>query len=71
MSELDPRHVIGHSTLLLGHGRHVRRRHVEELGFRVDEALDQPRASDPVDAGVLAGNPFHFLFLLSSKCRHV
>jgi hypothetical protein len=31
----------------------------ESLGVLVDELLDEPRASDPVDLHALAGDPFH------------
>src|SRR5260370_8242234 len=59
-------------ALSLGDGHHFGRGHVQELGVRIDEALDQPGAGDSVDAGVFAGHPLHlaiFVYLLSSKCR--
>src|SRR4029077_11728883 len=36
-------------------------RYVQELGVGIDEPLDQPRAGDPVDAGIPAGYPPHFI----------
>src|SRR5712691_422286 len=59
--------------LSLGDGHHLGRGHIQELGVRVDEPLDQPGAGDSVDARVFTGYPLHlaiFFFLLSSKCRH-
>jgi hypothetical protein len=70
VAELDTGDVIRDGPLSIGHGGDLGGRHVEELGFRVDEALDQPGTCNTVDAGVLSGNPPHFDFLLSLKCRH-
>src|SRR5215469_11730915 len=39
---------------------------IEELCVRVDEPPDQPWAGDPVDVGVLAGDPLHDTFSLIS-----
>jgi hypothetical protein len=42
-----------------GDVEHLLLGHVEDLGARVDEAPDEPRAGDPVGLGTGTGNPFH------------
>jgi len=55
--ELDVGDVVGNRRALLRDAQDVRRRHVEELRVRVDEAPDQPRAGDAVHLGALARHP--------------
>ena len=57
--QLHASHVVGNRAFPFGDAEHLRRRHVQELRVRVDEALHEPRARDPVDAGVLSGYPLH------------
>src|SRR5262245_32753634 len=52
--------VIGGRALRLGNGDDIGRRHVDELGKRIDEATDQPWARDAVDLGMFARDPFVF-----------
>src|SRR5438477_9362588 len=42
-----------------GHGEDLVGGHVDDLGVRVDEALDQPRAGDPVYLRPFTGYPLH------------
>src|ERR1700736_4389183 len=65
VAQFDPSDVVGQSPFPLGNGHHLGGGHVYEVGFRVDESLDQPGACDPVDAGVLSGHPLH----CKSPCR--
>src|ERR1700682_4863980 len=65
VAQLDSRYVVRDRALPLRGGEHFLSRYVEKLGIRVDEPFDQPRTRDPVDAGVLSGDPFHRL----TPCR--
>jgi hypothetical protein len=51
--------VVRVPTLALGEREHLIARDEQELGLRVDESADQPGAGDPVDVGVLSGDPLH------------
>ena len=57
--ELHVRHVEGRGSLLVGHRQHPVGRHVQELGLRIDESLDQPRTGNAVHFRPLAGDPLH------------
>jgi hypothetical protein len=59
VTELDTRDVVGDGARRPRDLEHLVARHVEELGFLVDEPGDQPRAGDAVDLRPLAGDPFH------------
>ncbi len=52
--QLDSLEVIRSDVLALGDGHNLLGGHVEELRIGIDEFLDQPRASNPVDVGILA-----------------
>src|SRR5262249_52821926 len=57
MAELDAVDVVWRGALLFRDREHLVHRHVDELGFRIDEARDQPRAGDAVDLWALARHP--------------
>jgi hypothetical protein len=57
--DLNARDVIRNRSVLFGFGEHLVCRDIDELGLRVDEASDQPGASDPIYFGSLACDPFH------------
>src|SRR3954451_12791916 len=57
MTELDVLDVIWRATDLACDCGHLVRRHVDEFGIWINEAADQPRASNAVDLGVLARDP--------------
>jgi hypothetical protein len=59
VAELDVRHVVRDRALALGDGHHLTRRHEEERRLTVDEAADEPRTRDTVDACFFASHPFH------------
>src|SRR3954469_2344546 len=46
-------------AFLLRHAQYLRRRDVEELSVPINEALDQPRASESIDLRAFARNPLH------------
>jgi hypothetical protein len=47
----------------LGNGHHFVAWSIEKFGFGIDEALDQPRAGNPIHLRSRAGNPLHQQFL--------
>ena len=49
--------IEGRSSETIGNAQHFRRRHKQEYRIRIDEAPDQPRASNPVDLGSRPRNP--------------
>ncbi len=59
MRVLGPGGVIGVRVLTLCDLEHLVGRHVEELGLRVDEVLDQPGAGDPVGLRSFSCYPLH------------
>src|SRR5712691_218285 len=67
MSKLDVRYVVRNRLLAFG-GRHdLVCGNEQELCFRIDKPLDQPRTRDPVDVGIRARDPLHSYGLLSLK----
>jgi hypothetical protein len=65
MAELDVPDVIRSGVEPFGFRHHLVSGDENELRLLIDEFSDQPRASDPVDLDVFAGNPFHLLLLLN------
>src|SRR6516165_10725866 len=59
MAEFDIRDVIGDGTGAPGDFQDLSRGHVEKFRILIDEPLDQPRASDPIDLRAFTRNPFH------------
>src|SRR5919201_573264 len=59
VAQLGAGNVIRRGALTLGDGEHLVSGRVQELGFGIDEALDQPRAGDAVDLWSFAGDPLH------------
>src|SRR4051794_34636812 len=57
MPELHARDVIGRRIPFLGCREHLVSGNVDELRTWVNEAADQPRASDPVDLRMFARDP--------------
>src|SRR5256885_16795323 len=57
--QLDSIDVIWNGIFSLGDGHHVIRGLVHELRVGIDKLLDQPRASYPVDVGILSCDPLH------------
>jgi hypothetical protein len=53
--------VEANRIVSLGDRENLGRRHIRDLGLRVDELPDQPRTGNPVGLGMRAGNPFHWL----------
>ena len=51
--------VVRVSALAFGDREHIVARHEQELRVGIDEPSDQPGAGDPVDVGVLSGDPLH------------
>src|SRR5262245_27786205 len=58
MAKFSVLDVISGGALRLGDRSDVGHRNVEKLSKRVDEATDQPWASDAVDLRMLARDPF-------------
>ena len=61
---LGARDVVGRGTGLLGDGKHLLGRHVDELGILGDEATDQPWTGDAVD--LRRSRVTHLLGMLAS-----
>src|SRR5690242_1974664 len=59
MTEFDIFDVIGNGIESFGFVHRLVRRHEHELRVLVDEMFDQPRAGDPIDFDVFAGDPLH------------
>ena len=59
MGQLDPFYIVGNGVEFLGTSEDSHGRYKEELGFGVDEPLDQPRACNAVDLWMLPSYPTH------------
>src|SRR5262245_63920082 len=57
MRKLDAFDIVGRPAGLSGDVENILGRDVDELGLRIDEAPDQPRAGDAVDLRALARHP--------------
>src|SRR5665811_1606882 len=61
------RGVEADRPLALREGEDLVRREVDDLGGRIDERPDEPRAGDPVGLRVFASDPFHAPLLLRHR----
>ena len=57
MRERDVRNIVRDRILFFGGVQHFAGRHIQELGGRINEAGNQPRAGDTVDLRTLARDP--------------
>src|SRR5262249_42380029 len=59
VTELGACDVVRRGTLALRDGFHLVARYVQELGFGIDEPLDEPRTCDPIHLRSFTSYPFH------------
>src|SRR5262249_23656631 len=59
MAKLDVWHIERCRALPRRDGHHLASWYVQELGLRVDKALDEPRTGNAVNLRPLTGHPFH------------
>src|SRR5205807_1878098 len=59
VAQLNARNVERYSALALGDGQHLRSGDIQNLGIRINEPPDQPRAGKPIDLRSFTCNPFH------------
>src|SRR2546425_6693141 len=59
VTQLDSANVVWDGAIALRNCCDLGRRNVQEPGVRIDKAFDEPWARDPIDAGVLSGDPLH------------
>src|SRR5437868_10034373 len=63
VAEIDSRHIVGNRLFFRGNVLDLVGRDEQELGLRVHELADQPRAGDAVHLDALTGYPLHDGFL--------